>query len=135
MDCIFCRIVAGEIPCHKLAETPVALAFLDIMPISRGHALVIPKRHVELAYDATPGMMAEVMALATRVAKALSQTVTCDGMNLLLNCGARAGQVVPHAHLHIIPRYEGDGIRWPWPAGTLAPGAAKELCAAIKTHL
>jgi len=135
MDCIFCRIVAGEIPCYKLAETPVALAFLDIMPLTRGHALVIPKRHVELAYKATPAMMAEVMSLATRVADAIARATGCEGMNLLLNCGKLAGQVVPHAHLHIIPRYANDNIRWPWPAGKLAHDTATELCTAIKGHL
>lgn len=134
MDCIFCRIVTGEIPCYKLAETPVALAFLDIMPISRGHALVIPKRHVELAYKATPAMMAEVMSLATRLANAIADATQCDGMNLLINCGPRAGQVVPHAHLHIIPRYADDNIRWPWPAGKLTQEAAAELSAAIKAR-
>lgn len=132
MECIFCRIVKGEVPCYKLAETPVALAFLDIMPISHGHALVIPKRHVELAYKATPAMMAEVMSLATRVANAIAEVTKCDGMNLLVNCGPRAGQVVPHAHLHIIPRYVDDNIRWPWPAGKLTQDAANELVTKVK---
>jgi len=103
MDCIFCNIAAGRIPCHKLAETPSALAFLDIMPITRGHLLVIPKQHVGLAYEAAPALMADVMALATRLAQAAHAALRCDGMNLLLNCGACAGQVVQMRVRHDLP--------------------------------
>lgn len=131
MDCIFCKIVAGEIPCYKLAETENALAFLDILPIAHGHLLVIPKQHVEFVYKADPALMAEVMALATRVAAAVNKSIACEGMNLLLNAGRVAGQEVPHIHMHIIPRASDDGIKWPWPQGELTEAAAKELVAAI----
>jgi histidine triad (HIT) family protein len=135
MDCIFCKIAAGEIPCYKLAETESALAFLDIMPIAHGHLLVIPKEHVEFVYDADPAVMADVMALATRIAGAVHRSIDCEGMNLLLNAGRVAGQEVPHAHMHIIPRSSADGIRWPWPQKELTEAAAKELVASITGNL
>jgi histidine triad (HIT) family protein len=135
MDCIFCKIVAGEIPCHTVHESEHTLAFLDIMPVSRGHVLVIPKQHVEFAYDADPAVMAEVMRAATQIAKAVKTVLACDGMNFILNCGARAGQVVPHAHLHIVPRYPDDGIHWPWPQGTLDADEAARVSNAIAETL
>ncbi len=135
MDCIFCKITAGEIPCHKLAETDQAIAFLDIMPVTRGHLLVIPKQHVEFVHEAEPELTAHMMSLATRLARAVKQALNCDGMNLILNCGACAGQVVPHVHLHVVPRYTDDGIHWPWPQGTLTDEAAVSLIAAIKGRL
>lgn len=135
MECIFCEIAAGRIPCHKLAETPSALAFLDIMPVTRGHVLVIPKQHVGLAYEADPVLMGELMTLATRLARAAQTALRCDGMNLLVNCGSCAGQVVPHVHLHVIPRYAGDGIQWPWPQGKLDHAAAAALVAQITQQL
>ena len=135
MDCIFCKIIAGEIPCHKLAETDQAIAFLDIMPVTRGHLLVIPKQHVEFVHEAEPELTAHMMSLATRLARAVKQALNCDGMNLILNCGACAGQVVPHVHLHVVPRYLDDGIHWPWPQGTLTDEAAVSLTAAIKGRL
>jgi histidine triad (HIT) family protein len=135
MDCIFCKIIAGEIPCHKIAETEHALAFLDIMPIAHGHLLVIPKQHIEFVYDADPAVMADVMALATRIAGAVNRSIDCEGMNLLLNAGRVAGQIVPHAHMHIIPRRSDDGIHWPWPQGTLTDDTAQELVASITGNL
>ena len=135
MDCVFCKIAAGEIPCHRLYEDDRALAFLDIMPISRGHLLVIPREHVEFAYDADPELMGHVMRVATRIARAAQSALQCQGMNFILNCGAIAGQVVPHAHMHLVPRYPDDGIRWPWPQGTLAGDDAARLRAAILENL
>jgi len=135
MDCIFCKIAAGEIPCYKLAETDQALGFLDIMPIARGHVLVIPKRHIELFHDAEPACMGAIMELATELAAAIKKSVVCDGINMLLNAGRVAGQVVPHAHLHIIPRWKGDGIRWPWPQGTLEEESARDLVDCITGNM
>jgi histidine triad (HIT) family protein len=135
MDCVFCKIVAGEIPCHRLYEDERVLSFLDIMPIARGHLLVIPKQHVEFAYAADPALMADVMHAATRIAGAAQSVLHCDGLNFILNCGEIAGQVVPHAHLHIVPRYIDDGIRWPWPQGTLDQDEAQRLRGAITEQL
>ena len=135
MNCIFCKIAAGEIPCHKLAEDEHTLAFLDIMPISRGHLLVIPKQHVELAYLAAPALMGALMSTAVRLGRAAQAALQCAGMNFLVNCGARAGQVVPHVHLHVVPRYADDEIHWPWPQCTLDKDAAAGLVTAIRERM
>jgi len=132
MDCIFCKIINGEIPCHKLAENERAIAFLDIMPLTKGHFLIIPKEHYEFAEDAPPELMASLMELATRLAAAAKKALNFDGVNFLVNSGERAGQVVPHVHLHVIPRYTDDAIHWPWPAGDLSAAAAAALIKSIK---
>jgi len=131
-DCIFCKIVKGEIPCYKIAETENVLAFLDVMPISRGHLLVIPKKHVELIYDADPEIMAEVMSTAVKISATAKKVLKCDGMNLLLNTEKCAGQIVPHVHLHLIPRYSNDSINWPWPQGSLDENSAAQLVENLK---
>ena len=135
MSCIFCKIVAGVIPCYKLAETAHVLAFLDIMPIARGHLLVVPKQHVELAYLADPALIGEMMSMAVRLGRAAQAALQCAGMNFLLNCGACAGQVVPHAHLHVVPRFVDDGIHWPWPQGSLGSDDAAALVQAITERM
>jgi len=131
-DCIFCKIVAGEIPCYKIAETDNVLAFLDVMPISRGHLLIIPKNHVELIYDANPEIMAEVMSTAVKISAVAKNILNCDGMNLLLNTEKYAGQIVPHIHLHLIPRYFDDNIKWQWNQGTLTEKTAIEIVKKLK---
>ncbi len=134
-DCIFCKIVTGAIPCHKVAETDGEIAFLDIMPVTRGHVLVVPKRHIERVTDASAEMMAGMMHLATRIAHAARAGLRCDGVNILVNSGEVAGQLVPHVHLHVIPRYEDDGVRIPWPHGALDKSAVPELVSALRDNI
>ena len=112
-DCVFCKIVAGEIPCAKVYEDALVLAFLDIAPLNPGHTLVIPKEHHTSATTLPPESAARVMEAATRIARAMMRAVDADGFNLLLSNGACAGQVVPHAHLHVVPRFPDDGIVLP----------------------
>ena len=131
-NCIFCKIVAGEIPCYKIAETDNVLAFLDVMPITRGHLLIIPKKHIELIYDAEPEIMAEVMSVATKISAVAKKNLNCDGMNLLLNTEKYAGQIVPHIHLHLIPRFLDDNIKWSWTQGKLIEKNAIEIVKKIK---
>ncbi len=109
MDCIFCKIVAGEIPAHKVYEDESSLAFLDIMPSSRGHTLVIPKRHAAGLDDISPESLATTVLTAQTVARILRSKLQPDGMNMIQNDGAAAGQAVFHYHLHLLPRWEGDG--------------------------
>ena len=135
MDCIFCKIINGEIPCHKLAENDHAVAFLDIMPITKGHFLVIPKKHFEFAEDAPEELMAKLMTLATQLAAAAKKTLKCDGINFIINSGKTAGQIIPHIHLHVVPRYSDDGICWPWPQGTLDNETASALITSITNAL
>jgi histidine triad (HIT) family protein len=112
-DCIFCKIVAGEIPSHKIDEDDKTLAFMDINPWTRGHALVIPKEHSRNIYDADPDDLAAAVATAQRVARRLRDRLGAEGINLLQSTEPVAMQTVFHTHVHVIPRYSDDGLRLP----------------------
>ena len=107
-DCVFCGIVAGDIPSYRVGETEQALAFLDISQLTPGHTLVVPKRHVPDLIDAE-GALAEIAPLVESTARLLEQRLEPAGLNLLQSSGAYAGQDVFHLHLHLVPRYRGDG--------------------------
>ena len=113
-NCIFCKIVAGTIPCFKLHEDAASLAFLDINPVSTGHALVIPKAHAPNLFDSIDVDLAAAIATARRVATAINKVLQPAGLNLLQANGPGAGQSVFHLHLHVIPRAVGDGIKMTW---------------------
>jgi len=112
-DCIFCKIVAGEIPSHKIDEDDKTLAFMDINPWTRGHALVIPKAHSRNIYDASPDDLAASHVVAQRVAKRMRDRLNCEGLNVLQSSEPVAMQTVFHTHVHVIPRYSDDGLRLP----------------------
>lgn len=113
-NCIFCKIVAGTIPSNKILESKDFFAFLDIKAINPGHCLVIPKKHCENLLDFPKSEETDFMEFTKKVAKAVTSAVGADGFNLGMNNGAAAGQVVFHAHMHIIPRFNGDGLaHWP----------------------
>ncbi len=109
-DCIFCKIVAGQIPCARIYEDETVLAFMDIMPLNRGHLLVIPKEHLENIVDAAPQLYGHLASVICKISKAVDAAVKPDGMNVLQLNGKAANQVVPHLHMHIVPRWEGDGL-------------------------
>ncbi len=113
-DCLFCRLVAGEIPASRLYEDDEVLAFMDIGPLVKGHALVIPKRHYDPLTAMPADLLGRVMAVVQRVAAAQMKGLGCDGINLHQSNGAAAGQVVPHVHFHVVPRFDGDGHHWNW---------------------
>jgi len=108
METIFSKIIAREIPADIVYEDDVVLAFLDISPINYGHTLVIPKEPYINAFDAKPETLAHMMKIGQKIAQALKAAGLADGVNLIMNNGAEAGQEVFHAHLHVIPRHEGD---------------------------
>jgi histidine triad (HIT) family protein len=112
-DCIFCKIVAGEIPSHKIDEDDKTLAFMDINPWTKGHALVIPKEHSRNIYDADPEDLAAAHKAAQRVAQRLRDRLDCEGINVLQSSEPVAMQTVFHTHVHVIPRYSDDGLRLP----------------------
>jgi histidine triad (HIT) family protein len=114
MSCLFCRIVAGEIPSRRIFEDATTLAFMDINPGTRGHALVVPKIHATDLFDIAPEAIADVARTAKRVAVAARSTLRCDGVNLVQSSGAAAFQSVFHLHMHVIPRYVGDDMKLPW---------------------
>ena len=115
-DCIFCKIVAGEIPSIKIYEDADTLAFMDIGPVVKGHALVIPRQHVENITQASPALLARLIEGARRVAQAQLNGLKADGVNIFQANGAVAGQVVPHLHFHVVPRFKSDGHHWNWAA-------------------
>ena len=112
-DCIFCKIVAGELPAEKVAEDEHTIAFMDLNPWTRGHALVIPRNHSRNLYDVDPEDLRHAVVAAKRLAERLRDRLGCDGVNLLNSCEPAAWQTVFHLHLHVIPRYEGDPLRLP----------------------
>ena len=114
-DCVFCKMVAGQVPVTKIYEDEVVLAFLDIGPISDGHILVIPKQHFERLHDCPGELLGQVGSCLGKIAKAISTAMNSDGYNVLCNNGRAAGQLVEHLHFHIIPRNSGDDLfdRWP----------------------
>ena len=113
-DCIFCKIVAGEIPSFKLFEDEATLAFMDINPASEGHALVIPKEHVPDLYAVSDEALARTLVTAKRVAAALARTLNPDGLNIVQCNGAAAAQSVMHFHVHVLPRVTDDGLAMNW---------------------
>ena len=112
-DCLFCKIVAGEIPSHKIDEDDKTLAFMDINPWTHGHALVIPKEHSRNVYDVDPADMAAVMETAQRISLRMRDRLGAEGINLLQSSEPVAMQTVFHTHVHVIPRYSDDGLRLP----------------------
>lgn len=114
MNCIFCKIIAGEIPCHKIYEDENVFSFLDIHPNNLGHALIIPKEHFENLLE-TPSHVAEALMVAVQLlAPRILSAVDAHGFNVGINTGVASGQMVMHTHVHIIPRFEEDGlVHWP----------------------
>lgn len=109
MTCIFCKIAAGEIPSEKIAENEHAYAFLDIKPLARGHAMVIPKQHAERFSDMSQASARGVMDLAQDVARKLTKGLGAQGTTIAVNDGKAAGQEVMHVHVHLVPRSANDG--------------------------
>lgn len=133
-DCLFCKIVRKEIPAEIVHENGTTLAFLDIRPTSPGHVLVVPKEH-HLDFASTPPeQLGHIAAVAQRVAKACMAALGAPGFNIGVNNGRVAGQVIDHMHLHVIPRYESDGLElWhgkPYAEGEME-GVAKKLRSAL----
>ncbi len=120
-DCIFCKILQGQIPSTVLFESDVFFVFLDINPANKGHALIVPKLHAETVFDMPDGYGDELLATMRRVGKAIMKATGATGMNVLQNNYADAGQAVPHVHWHLIPRFAGDGLL-PWNTKKYADG-------------
>ncbi|MFN2342447.1 MAG: HIT family protein [Desulfonatronovibrio sp.] len=113
-QCIFCQIVQGKVPCVRVYEDHNVLAFLDIAPVKKGHTLIIPKKHVVNIMDIPSDIAAELHGVIKKVGKGLLEGLNADGFNLGMNNFEAAGQLVMHAHYHLIPRYKNDGLRlWP----------------------
>jgi histidine triad (HIT) family protein len=130
-DCIFCKIVAGEIPATIVDQDERTIAFMDIAPATRGHALVIPRAHGSDLLSVDPEDLSAVALAAQRLAKRAAERLGAEGINLLNSCGRTAWQTVFHFHVHVIPRYKDDPLKLPWVSvegdQALIQAAAQEL--------
>lgn len=134
-DCIFCKIVAGEIPAAKVYEDDHCLAFMDIGPLAPGHLLVIPKTHYERLWEMDAATAKGIAEQLGSLSQAVMQATGAEGCNLLQNNGQASGQVVMHVHFHIIPRRSGDGLGYRWNPGTYAEGEMEAMRQAIADGL
>ncbi len=128
-DCIFCKIVAGELPARVVGEDERTVSFMDINPATRGHALVVPRRHARDLLSIDHDDLAAVTLAAARLAAQMPERLGAAGVNLINSCGAAAWQTIFHFHVHVIPRYQGDPLRLPW---VPTPGEAGEIEAAAQ---
>ena len=135
-DCIFCKIVRGELPCTKVYEDDAVLAFLDIGPIIKGHTLVIPKEHFDPIMETPPHVLHRLIDVVREIAAAQVAGLDAEGVNVTQANGSVAGQVVPHLHFHVIPRFASDGHSWNWNAKQYdAPEEMSELATRIRNGL
>lgn len=133
-DCIFCKIIKGEIPSYKVYEDEAVLAFLDITPVNTGHTLIIPKKHYDNLADLPEEEASRLIKIVKKIMPAVIKATQADGFNLNLNNGAAAGQVINHAHFHLVPRYQSDGYEL-WQGREYAQGEAEDILEKIKINL
>jgi histidine triad (HIT) family protein len=130
-DCIFCKIVAGEAPAQRVDEDEHTVAFLDLNPATRGHALVVPRRHSADLMEISDEDLERTMVAARRLASRMEETLRPDGFNLLNACRPAAWQSVFHFHIHVIPRYADDPLKLPW----IPRGASTDELAATAARI
>ena len=133
-DCLFCKIIRGEVPSFKVYEDDKTLAFLDIRPVNAGHTLVVPKDHATNIFDITPQDWAAVAETTRKLSIVIEKALEADGVNIAMNNREHAGQVIPHPHVHIIPRYKSDGFKL-MPQRQYKTNEAEETLAKIKAVL
>ena len=131
-DCIFCKILAGELPGEVVQEDEHTVAFMDINPWTRGHAVVIPRRHARNLYEIEDGDLERTVVAAKRLALRMRDTLGLDGVNLINSCEAPAWQTIFHLHIHVIPRYDGDPLQLPTRPQRADPEELAEVAAEIR---
>lgn len=134
-NCIFCKIANGEIPSYTVYEDSDFRVIFDISPASEGHALVIPKEHYKNLFELDENIASKALVVAKKVATELSAELNCDGFNLLQNNEEIAGQTIFHFHIHLIPRYKGDNVKFTTNPGKINEEAAATLADKIKNKL
>ncbi len=133
-ECLFCKIVEGSVSCEKIYEDEHVIGFLDIHPINHGHTLVIPKKHATSIYDIAKEDFERLMGVVHDLAPQIGQTVKADGINIGMNNDRAAGQLIFHAHIHIIPRFDNDGFKH-WYGKGYGEGEIKQVGEAIRKIL
>ena len=131
-NCIFCKIVAGELPSERVDEDEHTIAFMDISPATPGHALVIPRSHARDLLEIEPDELAATVTAAQRLARRACERLGADGVNLINSCGAAAWQTVFHLHIHVIPRYADDPLKLPWVPAAGDPAAIATAAARLR---
>ena len=131
-DCIFCKLSNGVIPTNALYEDEVVKVIFDQNPASKGHVLILPKNHFDNAYSMDEQTAGHVFQIAVKLAGALKKALNCDGLNIVQNNEAAAGQTVFHFHMHLIPRYAGDHAIQDWDHLSLSDEEMKEICDKMK---
>jgi len=134
-ECVFCRIISGDIPAAVLMQTDKIISFLDINPVNRGHALIMPKRHVASLLELGDDELQAAIVAARRVAAAVCKGTNSPAFNILENDGEPAGQLIDHAHFHVIPRRLDDGFSFGWRRLSYKEGELKALQEDIKRKL
>ena len=131
-DCIFCKLANGEIPTNTIYEDEDFNVFLDASPATKGHALIVPKKHYQDIYDLDEKTAAQIFPLAKKLAVHMTEVLGCDGFNIIQNNHEIAGQSVFHFHMHLIPRYEGDQVGLTWKPGELTDEMKEVILAKVK---
>ena len=134
-NCIFCKIANGEIPSSTVYVDEDFRVILDLGPASKGHSLILPKKHAANIYELPDETAGKAMILAKKMAGKLTDALNCDGFNIVQNNGEIAGQTVNHFHLHLIPRYEGDGLNLNWPQQEISAEQLEEIRQSIKKSI
>lgn len=134
-DCVFCKIVSGQIPSARLWESAWAIALLDIAPVALGHTLLVPKDHFLTISEMPTSLVSAVLGQLPALAAAVQAGARATGLNVLLNSGRSAGQVVDHVHFHLIPRHDGDAFKFTWPRLQYSGSAMDDMCTTIAKQL
>jgi len=134
MDCIFCKLIAGDIPSHKVYEDDSVIAFFDILPISPGHTIIAPKKHEPDVEGLTDEEMSAMVLAVKKIGQAVMEGLGVKGYSVFLDNKSAANQHVPHAHFHLVPRAEGDGLER-WPQSGYAEGEAEDCLKKISSQL
>lgn len=133
-DCLFCKIINGEVSSYKVYEDDETLAFLDINPVNKGHTLVVPKKHYKNLYETPDDVLAKLMSVVKKLATSIKGSLDADGTNIEMHNDEIAGQLIEHTHIHIIPRFNGDNLSL-WPRKQYGEGEIEETVEKIKINL
>jgi histidine triad (HIT) family protein len=133
--CVFCKIVTGDVASARVLETEMAVVFLDINPLNAGHTLLVPRSHHAHLGELPDEIAAHAGSLLPRICRAVKTATGAEGLNVLVNLGRAAGQTIDHVHWHIIPRFRGDPIHWPWRPGKYSGDEMSQMRSRIESEL